>query len=156
MVVEEVDLLRNGSCWNDWQDVGNKQVNFLSAFCLPNTQTDTLAILGISPSAIDQWGMEPVDIVVLAQQSEAYDWLSNYPFRRWHLCCRRLWSIIWVHRIWGCNPWRQRCLFQWRWRLWPTEYKIKSYLFLFSQFCSELSRVEFICLHVIESNTKNY
>ncbi len=70
MVIEEVDLLRDGSGRNYWQNVGDQQVNLLSVFCLSNSQTDALSIFGISSSSVDKWRMESMDIVVFSQENK--------------------------------------------------------------------------------------
>lgn len=71
MIVEKVDLLRNGSRWNDWQNVCDEQVHFLSIFSLSHSQTDPLTVFGVTPSSVDKWWVESVNIVVFAQKCEA-------------------------------------------------------------------------------------
>lgn len=71
VVIKEVDLLRNGSGWNDWQNVSYQQVDLFSGFCLAHSQTDALAVFSVSSSAIYQWWVESVNVVVFAKQSEA-------------------------------------------------------------------------------------
>ena len=70
MIVEKVYLLGNGSCWNDWQDVCDQQVHFLSIFSLSNPKTDPLSIFSVTSSSVDKWWMESVNIVMLSQKCE--------------------------------------------------------------------------------------
>ena len=70
MIIEEIDLLRDGSGWDDWQNVCNQQVNFLSVFRLSYSQTNALSIFGISSSTVDKWRMESVNVVVFSQESK--------------------------------------------------------------------------------------
>jgi hypothetical protein len=72
MIVEKVYLLGNGSCWNDWQDVCDQQVHFLSIFSLSDPETDALSIFSITSSAVDKWWMESVNIVMLSQKCETW------------------------------------------------------------------------------------
>lgn len=77
MVVEEVNLLRNGSCWNNWQNVSDQQVNFLPVLGLSDSQTYSLTVFSVTSSSVDKWWVESVYVIVFAQECETSNQMVN-------------------------------------------------------------------------------
>ena len=65
-LIVKVYLLGNGSCWYDWEHVGDKKINLFSFSRFSNCQADAFPCLRVSPSSISKWWMIFVYVVVLS------------------------------------------------------------------------------------------